>query len=713
MSGFKLIAIRPLKGCNSRFLKSLKEGQLYQFFNNYEFIFDKSDPKIINEIIETRVNYDLYSIERSSNKNLAINISAIVGRNGSGKSTLVELFFAAVYNFSLNRNLLDIEQGKSITKKLIPDLRVQIIYEYDKNIFVLDTSTISTKTSTKNDNEDKAESLEIRILKTDLDFSEAKILHRSFRLDQILENEKEKKEWLFKYFFYTIAVNYSIYGLNSLHIGSWINALFHKNDGYKAPLVINPMRTEGNFDINTENYLAKTRLISNLIHPDFIDNANTLQITEYQKVDKIIFEIDIKQNSEIAFRTPHDVKVTITDFFNWHSGIIDVRQEIDKAFFDNKLDALLQKTKFGGVAFNYIVRKLIKIARQYESYKDCITGIDPPPENYELARHTAYEGFLKFRNLPDYLKLLKEDDSHITFKVKQAINFIKYNPLGAGTGLKLIEKGKYEIDPKTLSKRIKKHYKHEKVVNLIPPSIFNIDFELINTNDKSISRFNQMSSGELQLIHSTQSFAYHLTNLDSVSDKPKTDSRLSYTNLNFILDEIELYFHPDLQRKYIKRLIDAIKRLELKNIDCINILLVTHSPFILSDIPINNIVRIDEKGKVKPNKKTEQTFGTNIHELLADSFFLSDKNFIGEFANEFIVKLINEINKKGDDTRFTQAEAQKLHDQCSIIGEPFIHQKLTEMIIERTEFSEEDRIQKMIEIKEKEIEDLKSKKNSL
>lgn len=705
MSGFKLLAIRPLKGCNKRVLKSLKEGQLYQFFNNYKFVFDESDQRIIKEVVESRIDYDLYSIERPNGKNLDINISAIVGRNGSGKSTLIELFFAAVYNFSLNRDLLNIKKGKSTTKKLIPDLRVQIIYEYDKNIFILDTSTISNKTD--------AESLEISILKTDLDFSEAKILHRSFRLDQILESEKEKKEWLLKYFFYTIAVNYSIYGLNSLHIGSWINALFHKNDGYKAPLVINPMRTEGNFDINTENYLAKTRLISNLIHPDYINNADTLQITEYQKVDTIIFELDKNQIAGVAFQTPHEVTVSITDFFNWHSGIVDVKQEINKAFFDDQLDSFLEKTKFGFVAFNYIVRKLIKIARRYESYGGYITGLVPPPESYELARHTAHKDFLKFKNLPDYLKLLKEDDSHITFKLKQAINFIKNNPLQKGIGCKFIEESKYEIKPNVLSKRIKKHYKSEKVINLIPPSIFKVDFELINLNDKSTSRFNQMSSGELQLIHSTQSVAYHLANLDSVSDKPKTDERLSYTNLNFILDEIELYFHPDMQRKYIKRLIDAIKRLELKSIECINILLVTHSPFILSDIPINNILRIDEEGKVKSNKKTEQTFGANIHELLADSFFLSDKTFTGEFANEFITKLIEDINKKGDGDKFTQAEAQELHDKCSIIGEPFIHQKLTEMIIERTEFSEEDKIQKMIEIKEMEIEDLKSKKNNL
>lgn len=42
----------------------------------------------------------------------------------------------------------------------------------------------------------------------------------------------------------------------------WIKGVFHKNDGYLAPLVLNPKRTKGNIDINIENHLAKSRLMS-------------------------------------------------------------------------------------------------------------------------------------------------------------------------------------------------------------------------------------------------------------------------------------------------------------------------------------------------------------------------------------------------------------------------------------------------------------------
>lgn len=42
MSGFKLLAIRPLNNCDSRFLKNLKPGEIYQFYNDFEFTLDKN-----------------------------------------------------------------------------------------------------------------------------------------------------------------------------------------------------------------------------------------------------------------------------------------------------------------------------------------------------------------------------------------------------------------------------------------------------------------------------------------------------------------------------------------------------------------------------------------------------------------------------------------------------------------------------------------------
>lgn len=66
-----------------------------------------------------------------------------------------------------------------------------------------------------------------------------------------------------------MIINYSLYAYNSeilkgecSNSKSWIDGLFHKNDGYQTPVVITPMRISGNIDVNKEEYLSRQRLLS-------------------------------------------------------------------------------------------------------------------------------------------------------------------------------------------------------------------------------------------------------------------------------------------------------------------------------------------------------------------------------------------------------------------------------------------------------------------
>ena len=36
MSGFKLLAIRPVEGCDEKFLKNVYSGTVYSFYTDYE-----------------------------------------------------------------------------------------------------------------------------------------------------------------------------------------------------------------------------------------------------------------------------------------------------------------------------------------------------------------------------------------------------------------------------------------------------------------------------------------------------------------------------------------------------------------------------------------------------------------------------------------------------------------------------------------------------
>src|SRR5690554_7152131 len=86
MSGFKLLAIRPLEGCDIRFTRILNHGEIYKFYSEYNFLL--SNPKDIHsEVVGIEVSDEtsLFNLN-----DLPVNISAVVGKNGSGKSSRSE-----------------------------------------------------------------------------------------------------------------------------------------------------------------------------------------------------------------------------------------------------------------------------------------------------------------------------------------------------------------------------------------------------------------------------------------------------------------------------------------------------------------------------------------------------------------------------------------------------------------------------------------------
>lgn len=158
-------------------------------------------------------------------------------------------------------------------------------------------------------------------------------------------------------------------------------------------------------------------------------------------------------------------------------------------------------------------------------------------------------------------------------------------------------------------------------------------------------------------IFSLNSIVYHLRNLISVNFNSRKEELLVYNNFNIILDEIELYYHPELQRTFIFDLLNYLNKIDyssLKTSPNLNIIFITHSPFILSDIPAKNILFL----KSNENKSTavlenKKSFGANIHELLGDNFFLTDDDiYIGEFAKNKISDTIDWLNILKEKNKF-------------------------------------------------------------
>lgn len=151
---------------------------------------------------------------------------------------------------------------------------------------------------------------------------------------------------------------------------------------------------------------------------------------------------------------------------------------------------------------------------------------------------------------------------------------------------------------------------------------------------------------------------------------------IRYHSANLVFDEIDLYFHPEYQKGLVKRIVEMIGKMELNNIEHVNIIFATHSPFILSDIHKRNILYmkdgIDASDEVNTNP-----LGANINDILCQSFFLSD-GFMGDYIKEKLLDFISYLH--GDERQpgcYPWNEREETFIEA--VGDPFLKTKLYEL----------------------------------
>lgn len=648
---FKIVAIRtgsrPKRiyrtqrtGARLNFLKNLEPNTIFSFYKNYTF-----PNKDFSEVtIDNNLNLDLYSF-KSNGKNVPININAIVGNNGSGKSSLIELLYWANYNIG------------SISK-LLRDRNNNILQPYK----FLDFEILYVSAENQ---------------LTNLIFKNGKILQQTLRLEEgkfssadVQRNIQSSAELTF--FFYSIVVNYSHYALNSIEIGDWIEPLFHKNDGYQTPIVLNPMRTKGIIDINRENGLLKRRLLGNVLEP--IGNQPIEESLRNIANGKIVTQLNLIYNSQ----KPSNQKYHEPKKADLTQKVIN---SIEKHFNFRISQNELNDNLYVNISVSYIIEKLIKISSNYRPY----------------LKYKGTEDYtLKY--IDSFIKRIKNSSSHIVFKVKGAIIYLKYYKEIFENNY-ILSKEDFIINIDELSKKIeiikRKEAERDIFINtfsMVPPGFYDIEIQLSDG-----TTFDTLSSGEKQKIHSVSSIIYHIINLNSVKDISDKDAYRQYPYLNIILDEIELYYHPEWQKSYVKDLLKSISNIpkeSIENIQGINITFLTHSPFILSDIPNTNVLKL-KNGIPKEYDVKDQTFGANINDILSNEFFLHN-GLIGDFAKEKIQDVIeyinNEKNRK-EKVWITSAEvARRLINQ---IGEPYLSDKLNDMFLDSFPEFKDDEIQKL------------------
>ncbi|RXR20193.1 AAA family ATPase [Flavobacterium stagni] len=174
-------------------------------------------------------------------------------------------------------------------------------------------------------------------------------------------------------------------------------------------------------------------------------------------------------------------------------------------------------------------------------------------------------------------------------------------------------------------------------------------------------------------------------------------------NIILLLDEPDLGFHPKWKKKLVESFVTVLPALikglsarkfndiqgfENENVlNRLQIIFTTHDPLTLSDIPNKNIVYLDKNDNsffVKKTNKPEKSFGANLTDLLADSFYIND-GLIGDFAKRKINETIEWLNQSNDNiVEFEDKNQNEIHRKViNTIDEPILKIKLLEMYSEK------------------------------
>ncbi len=264
-------------------------------------------------------------------------------------------------------------------------------------------------------------------------------------------------------------------------------------------------------------------------------------------------------------------------------------------------------------------------------------------------------------------KLEKSPINHLTYKLHNSLKVIKGKQYNENTGsLKVSEliKDKYDT--------------YDEILPQLPPPFFSTELTYKKRGKNDMSEeisLQSMSSGERQMLHGLSYILYHIKNI--AESKDENDKRIvSYHHINLIFDEAELYYHPEFQRKFVKGLLENLSYLHINKtiIRSINIIIITHSPFILSDIPQSNVLFLDRENVSK--EEMPQTLGANIYDLLKSGFFLDYA--IGDVVQKKLRDILD-IYYLDDDNSKKKVLFKKNKDEIwytiSHLGEEYLHKK--------------------------------------
>lgn len=699
-STFRILAFRCLQPTNpvgeelhyvSRMQRSLaKESRWYTFYNKASISEDGRTVVIPNGFNEDTMLYDSDS--------MSVSISAIVGENGSGKSSILDMLIRTLNNvataflgekpqYAAAEHVHYIEyvygsilflQGHEIKRIDVEGRKIQLLHY-----------------RVYNGNGVAQYRIEYHMSNT-----EVLLDVRNNDVDNLLSRRTQSMRKLAE-LFYTIVCNYSLYAYNPSdyweeytnevridkirprqnylkypYLRCWLTGLFHKNDGYQMPLVLNPMRTNGVINAPKESRLAKERLLSMLFYKE--NNNENPYYYPFRIINKDHVIVGLSLNNL------HDENYIWTKDWMIEKGLFGIRSRLYRNFewiSSEIIDYLVDMEEINTngakhqLACRYLVYKILKIGKNYKKYNKILSNLHKANCSLDLLHHHIDE--------------LLYDYSHITMKLRRTLVYLESGMYDDGRQVYKLK----DIEDK--AKTFIADYNqfnvlpHRELADSLPPPIFDVDFQIVkredidengNYNEQNIIPFWSLSSGERQIAYIISNFVYHVVNINSVHynnvDVVAKLPLLKYKYINVIFDEIELYFHPDLQRRFLFLIVEALKTIHIEHIEGINILLVTHSPFVLSDLPKSNVLALSNTNE----DVVGETFCANIQEMLGQNFFMEYS--MGKIAQKQVEEIFCIYNHiaGNEHVEISEEDWQRFSYVTSIVGDEYLHTSLSRVM---------------------------------
>ncbi len=321
--------------------------------------------------------------------------------------------------------------------------------------------------------------------------------------------------------------------------------------------------------------------------------------------------------------------------------------------------------------------------------------VDPdfPEKHFPYCGYTHDLGIRNTRELPDGKKM------GILKRINWLCQYIDYHTdeLTSNKGL-VWQIGQDICDLFSILNRIEDRYFSDDVLSV---PVMEIDLGHSSAMHDFFERIDQYRPDEVG-IFSQQLLPYHWTYVSSgeyqyakvwsileeygvrvkMLSQGQTYREARHPNIILLLDEPECYMHPEMCRGFISHLSRILNRRNLNTE--FQVILSTHSPFMLSDVLSSQIIKMDfnHLGRCVISQGTKPYFAANIHSIMADGFFL--QYTIGEQARSFIsekIGLLKEmISRKESLSNEDKMEIEKITNLIPQIGDELIQKCLTCLI---------------------------------